>query len=386
MSLRRFAGLPLALAAGCFVFGAAGAAWAGPLKIDVVEDAYGATIQVRADEDAIPDPRRVTTAEDGAIFFFPEQDAEVQRLHTSGEHRLEYVQVGRSRSRAALRIKQSKKSSGALANFMRHEKVPGGFDIRIDDRPVRASKGKTMLAEATREDSLADLDRKLADEVVAAPIVAAAPVTPPDADPPPRDAALTATVAPEPAPAPEADPLRSADVSSDPLASDTAPAPGGARSPWPYLALLGMAGFAGVGWWLRKHKRIEPEQGMEVVGRLHLSPRQQIVWLRAGGRQFLVGATDQHIAMLTEIGTPPAVGTTAVTAPPNAAAAAAAESEAKVAAFKARLQRALGDELREAGRVPPDPFATAPRDDDALPEHLRRLSEEAFWPNREDAA
>lgn len=391
MSPKRVGGLHLAVAAGCFVFGSASVAWAEPLQINVLEDAYGATIQVRATDDEIPAPRKVRTADDGAIFFFPQQDAEVKRLHTTGDHRLEYVQIGRSRSRAALRIKQSDASSGALANFMSHEKVPGGFDIRIEDRPARRTRAKTMLATATRDDSLAELDRKLADEVVAAPIVAAAPVAaPPEVDPPFRDASLAPTIAPDPLPAapsevtPEDELFPAANGAADPLAANAAaPGPGDARSPWPYVVLLGMAAFIGAGWWLRKHKRLEPEHGMEIVSRLSLAPRQQIVWLRAGGRQFLVGATDRGIAMLTELGTPATSAALGTSTP--APSAAVGEGEAKVAAFKARLQRALGDELRDTGRPATEPFgATSP--DAALPEHLRRLSEDAFWPSREDAA
>src|SRR5690606_465850 len=122
------------------------------------------------------------------------------------------------------------------------------------------------------------------------------------------------------------------------------------RSPWPYLTILGLGLAAGGAWWIRRRRFIAPEHGMDIVSRISLAPRQQILWVRAGGKQFLAGATDQRTSLLTEL-----ANTTDATAPagipqPTAttpATAAATQGDAKVAAFKARLQRALGEELKD---------------------------------------
>lgn len=370
-------GIRLAIAVGIATFGLSSIAWADPLQVTLVEDAYGATIQVRGSDDAVAEPRRVITSNEGAIFFFPHEDADVARLHTDGKHRLEYVQVGRSRSRAALRIKQSSSASGDLLAFLKHEAVPGGYDIRIEDRSVRAAApapkevANTADPEA-RLETIAALERSLAE---ATPLPA--PDVPTEVEPEFRDASL-APVAP------------AAQDVEEPVVSAPEPTPASSapRSPWPYLTLLGLALATGGAWWFRRRRFIAPEHGMEIVSRISLAPRQQILWVRAGGKQFLIGATDQRISLLTEFGK--ATEDAALAGIPQAAAsapakAAAAQGEEKVAAFKARLQRALGEELKDTHRYG-EPSNRPAHPDADMPEHLRRLAENAFWPSNEDAA
>lgn len=392
MSHSRFSGrrgIELAIAAGIATFALSSVAWADPMRVQVVEDERGTTIEVRSDDPEFTDPRRVVTSNEGAIFFFPGQDADVTRLETQGTHRLRYVQVGRSRSRAALRLQQDSRSSGKLANFVSHQRVPGGIDIRVDDRAVRRTPPSSPVTPVddtvARRDTLAALEERLAGEAEA-PVPVPLPLPQREF----RDASMAPTssdagIEATPEPPSSVNALEPAKT-SDPLAASVPETPA-SRSPWPYLTIAALGLLAGAGWWFRRRTTDEPMHGMQIVSRLSLAPRQQILWVRAGGRQFLLGATDQRIALLTELSDANAQNSS--TAP----SAAPADGDAKVAAFKARLQRALGEELKDTkdtnrygDGARAGAGASAQKHEDELPEHLQRLAEHAFWPSREDAA
>jgi len=377
-------GAALALVAGTLALGLSRVALATPITVEVVEDADGATIQIRGEDGKVREPRKVVTSEDGALFFIPEGEVAASRIETGGNHRLKFVQVGSSRTRTALKLRQRDQASGKIASFVTQTQVPGGYDIRVADHPVRrtatkaAVETKTEVVLPARVTSLAALDAELADPLPAPP---AAPETPVAEEERPF---LDAAVAPEPQ-APGA--LEAAPEPTE------APQLGGAlgserehpeRSYLPYLGIVAL-GLVGAGiWWRRRQPAAATEHEMEIVSRIPLAPRQQIMWIRAGGRQFLVGATDQRIALLTELGTPPTSASAPTSQDPRTPAM--SESEAKVAAFKARLQRALGDELRDGARALPEAFDAESAVDKELPEHLRLLAADAFWPSREDAA
>lgn len=343
-------------------------AQASELHIQLVESASDVTLQVRpaSGDDPVPEPRKVITSRQGALLFFPDQQGQSQRMTPEQSHRLRFAQVGQNRDRLAIRLTQGKRAKGRLSQHLEVTENDGGYDIRIRDRltkeppppveePLSIDRAETLaLLEAKLDgDEVTQAIEPLPEPTLEQPLAAA------EAEPQPETTPLStaATIAvPAPVPPPNDPPALM------PLA--TAGTDGSSRAMWPYAVLLAMTAIGGLGWWWRQKRTSTFGPGMDVISRIPLGPRQQIVWLQAGGRQFLVGASDQGISLLTEFGS-------ASEAPP-ALPAAPDVGQANVAAFKARLNQALGRELRESSRESSDNIE--------IPEHLTRLlGREPAW-------
>ena len=113
------------------------------------------------------------------------------------------------------------------------------------------------------------------------------------------------------------------------------------------------------------------------AARVSIGPKQQIVWLSAGGRSLLVGSTEHRIELLADLTASPAEATAAIMTQAMGAEipapAPAPAADGKLAAFKQRLRAALGDEL-------------AGRNEELLPPHLEMLAGDPRWVGRKDAA
>ncbi len=94
---------------------------------------------------------------------------------------------------------------------------------------------------------------------------------------------------------------------------------------------------------------------MEVTERINVGPKQTVLCVRVGGKDLLIGATEQGMSVLTEIDAS-APSPSGASARPDPAAPASSAPEpsptsdpsldpaARVAAFKARLAAALRDD------------------------------------------
>ncbi len=58
--------------------------------------------------------------------------------------------------------------------------------------------------------------------------------------------------------------------------------------------------------WARNSRHLKRGGQMSLVESVRLSPKQALHLVRIGGQQFLVGATDQGIALISEVELPPA--------------------------------------------------------------------------------
>lgn len=406
---------------------------AAELRFSLIEDATGTTIEVRGFEGEGEEPRVVTLSESGILLFFKDQTALAQRLTTHGEdRRLDYAQVGANGRRLAVRLTQRKGVDGKLAQFVSPVIRPNGVDIRIEDA-LKPGRREPPPATAQREppaDTIKALEASLgahepdsplrmrepelelgrggaAPGATAEPepvetIRAAAPLSPTD-----RSTVAAARNEPDPgarvddptARATTASPRRgddAVDADREDERSDDAsfassdhergrdepralPEDRSTRSIWMLLSLTLALAVCAMAWWAKQRGTAQAGHAMEVVGRIALGPRQQLVWIKAADREFLIGSTEQRISLLTEINRPPTSvpQTTALAIP-----AAAAAPDPKLAAFKARLQAALGQELKAVGAGTPEPEPHPPE----LPDHLRRLMDDSGWSERGDAA
>ena len=360
-------------------------AWADELNVSLSEDDGGVTLRVRG----VPQGSshdQIVTSKDGALVFVTGAEVSAQRLRPMAKHRLNFVQLGRAGERVAVRVVQRKAARGSLSKHMHATDVPGGFDLRIedDDAPTPAAPihAAAIPADFDREARRAQL---------------AADTSPPTAV---TVGAVTPTLATPVAPlAPAAPPVATAGATPrEPASADTprafdddavAPKWAGtnAESPLPLqrsapqigLAWLATAllAFSGMGllWWRRRRPMMPGIEAMQIVSRVSIGPKQQLLWLSAGGRALLLGATEHRIELIADLTPAPASSAAGIihAAGPNQASAANA-APGKVAAFKQRLRAALGDEV--AGRS----------DEPVLPPHLEILAGDPRLVGRKDAA
>jgi len=367
---------------------------AGEVDVSLAEDDNGVTVRIRGLE-ANAQADHIVTSKVGALLFVPGDDAMAQRMRPLERHRLDYVQVGRAGQRVAVRIVQRSKAKGLLSKHMTKTTVAGGFDVRIEDAPARSitTIAATVPTTVTTTDRAATLARIAGDAPAPAPAaaptpvrIAAAPVAPaltPTAPTPvptapaaaPTVAAAELTVADEPAPSEDSTRWAAASTQQAPLElGRSAPQIGLA---WLATAMLAFSGL-GLVWWRRRRPLLDTPQPLRVMARVSIGPKQQIVWLSAGGRSLLVGSTEHRIELLADLTASPAEATAAImtqamsTEIPAPAPAPAADG--KLAAFKQRLRVALGDEL--AGR----------NEEPLMPPHLEMLAGDPRWVGRKDAA
>lgn len=388
--------------------GASTTAFADDVQVTLAEDAAGVTVKIRGvDPGAMAD--KIVTSKQGALLFVPGDEAVPQRLRPLDRHRLDFVQIGRAGDRVAVRVVQRKKAAGSLSRFMHTTAVAGGFDVRIEDASAKPVAAAAVLAPAAND---ASFDRqaalsKFAPQAampVAAPVAGPAaarpqaPVAAPAAELPAVTATTTAAVpaiapalAPKPVFADEAAPTtddapRQASATADSASIDLGRSAPKIGMAWLATAMLAFSGL-GMLWWRKRRPQIEAAQPLRVIARVAIGPKQQVVWIQANGRSFLVGATEQRIDLLADLATEPAAAAQAVAMPvatPLAQQLAAApmamqsatpapESTGRIAAFKQRLRAALGDEL-------------AGRNDELLPPHLEMLSGDPRWVGRKESA
>jgi flagellar biogenesis protein FliO len=388
-------------------------ALAGELQFDVEEDAAGVTVKVRGLDGEDAPPKRVVTSRSGMLFFFDAAKAKTARLRPAQRHRIAYAQVGQTGHRVALRLAQRERARGSLGTFVTTVPVDGGLDIRIMDR----QGGEAVEEEAEEAEGVAEADAAPAEagDTALAALEASLGGSEPTPTPP------APAPDPEPAPseleddAPEAVAAIAPEVDPEPPA-ETSSSSAGLRS---MLAVALLFAFGGAAmWWLKRRKQIGTAPVLDIVSRVGIGPKQSVVLINAGGRQLLIGATERRIEVLTEIGAAPAAPTAELRVPsvldtlsrPSGAGGARdpfagprapippptdPTAPAKIAAFKARLEQALGRELTgehalvaESGNrwSPPDEHPIMHGEPESTPPHLRLLQNDARWTGEEGVA
>jgi flagellar biogenesis protein FliO len=347
---------------------------ADELTVNLRETDNGVVVELRG-MDGVAAPQQVITSKTGALLFLPEQRSPVRRIAAPPKHRLDFVQVGQAGKRVAVRIVQRKRANGSLGKFMRSEAVAGGLDVFIEDgvKPPPAPIVAVPPTVVDRDDATKAALAKLAAPEPGeppAPMPAPAPVAPPE---PPTLAAATIDVPETNASISRDDaPKHASAAFADESFADAATPPNGRTMGW--IALASLCAFAGLAMWkLRKRRATGELEALRVVSRVALGPKQQILWIVAGDRALLVGATEHGITLISELGrvkteVPVDIAPSAprTQSDPNAGG--------KIAAFKQRLRVALGDEL--AGDA----------DDRGMPAHLELLTQDPKWAQRKDTA
>lgn len=348
-----------------------------PLNFSIQEDEGGVTVQVRGLRAEEAD-RSVITSKTGYLLFFDGYKASATRLRPKDKHRLAFAQIGQTKDRVAMRLTQNRRSKGALSGFVESTAVDGGIDFRITDDTAAVPADETneqtdpgdeaTLDSTERAATLAALQASLEDELEPSPV------------PPDPDAAVADTPQNEASPSvdelaePEEEVPAQSQTGAFLEASEDSEGPPIVRGTIAFIGLIA-AGAAAL-WWTKHRGRNAADAGLTVVSRVGVGPKQAVVWVRAGSRELLLGATERRIEVLAELGP-------AGAAPANASLAASAAvgapeptapspaAPARIAAFKAKLERALGDEL---SRTPPHED-----EDDGTPPHLRVLTEDPRW-------
>ena len=350
---------------------------AGELSVNLRETDNGVVVELRG---LAADAARqeVITSKTGALLFLPQQTSPVKRIAAPPKHRLDYVQVGQAGPKVAVRIVQRKRANGSLGKFMRSESVAGGLDVYVEDGVKPAAEPiamPTATVEPARDETTRAALAKLAHvdapaEPVAPEPVAAAIEPAPEPEPEPAKVETPTTDMQDAKAAPRNEPPKHAGAFDESFAESATP-PSGRTMGW--IAIASLCAFAGLALWKAKKRRMPDQlESLRVVSKVALGPKQQIVWLVAGDRAMLVGATEQSIALISDLGR---VRNESSLDFPVAAPAPASDPTAgnKVAAFKQRLRVALSDEM-------------AARSDAAMPEHLELLTSEPKWAQRKESA
>jgi flagellar biogenesis protein FliO len=417
------------------------------ITVELEEKDGRSLVKIRSSDGALEEPK-VVASRTGMLLVFPGDKISAERIYSSSP-RLRYVQTGDTGRNAAIRLVQRKDASGRIREFVRQKLVDGGIDLEVvpsHDPPPPPPDPEPI---PSRADTLAalskDLDKKAAEDVPpqASP---ASPLPPPEAQPTIRvEGEVLDEKTERPQPVGEADhqqaqpttsPIEGPETPEDPAESQAAgtlsdpldlsgETPQGsplfgdsskspeAASPWSMMgSILLLVSAAGGALWLRRKGRISVpgSRGMEIIDRISVGPKQQIVSVRVSGREFLVGMTEHQVQLLADLsapmpvtpapepiteltkapsptlvsGTPPATPRAPRSQPgtlhdllmgavPQASATTPGSDQpaeqvdraavgAKVAAFKARLEKALNSELSngvpEAAKGPtlvPDP-------------------------------
>lgn len=353
-------------------------ALAGELEINLREHGNGVVVELRGlGPDAMP--KEVITSKTGALLFLADSTSPVRRIDAPAKHRLRYVQAGQAGKRVAVRIVQRKAVTGSLGKFLKTESVPGGLDVYVEDaapKPVVAAPVVAAVVPpiaAVRDDATAAALAKLAADPSPAPVAnvaapaVAAPIEPIAGAAP---AAKTPDVEDrKDVPRETDDALRRASASSEDPIAPTSPAEGRTMG---WIALASLSAFGALALW-RARRRRQPAtiEALRVVSRVTLGPKQHVVWLVAGDRALLVGATEQNIQLIADLGR--AKADPALDEPIAAPVADGTHaSGGKIAAFKQRLRVAMGDEL------------SGP-DDRSLPAHLELLAADPKWARKDTA-
>jgi flagellar biogenesis protein FliO len=363
---------------------------AGPLEVSITEDPSGATVTVRDGSGALAEPK-IAQSRRGLLLVFDGSVVPPGRVYSSSR-RLRFVQTGQNGGRAVVRLVQRDAARGSFPEFMRTSRTEEAVEIRVLDaapspaslpaaqEPVVSPPGQaqpTVQSDPGKIAALAALAGNDAPSVTpSSPAASAAAASAPAAAPPAAPPVVEEAPSPPAGPAlatevaqPHVDPVAAAQPAPSPvsasLAAGRSDAPltrFGLMTAVPSLAALGALGL----WLQRRKRRSSGERRLEVAERVALGPKHQVVFVRVAGRELLLGATDQNLALLADLGpASPAAGTGSE---PDAGGDDAGPPAHKVEAFKARLQAALVREATSSGREPAatpangDPvWASAPR-------------------------
>ena len=390
------------------------------LEVTFEEFENEVVVHIRDASGALSKPD-VVTSRRGYMLSFPGETVDTS-FHRMNAWRLGRLQTQQYGTRAVVRLEQRRYRPSPIEDNVKIIRVLGGMDIVIEENKVmpKLEPEATSLADLPTVDAAApttaapDPDAPVVqnspmDETAtpaAAPTIAAlqrklggeVPVDPGQI---PTGAILDATAAPlaaNDAPGADADEAQATDddpatapeqaSSGTPLfAENTAPqaaaasaspfASGSEPSQLNRFGLVMMVptilGLALLMLWNKKRQTVAAATGrMEVMSKIALGPKQQVIQVKVGGRELLLGVTEHQVGLISDVTT--SMGASAATAahllagqsipgitdpvaaqsdrwasaqgperPAEGSAATAGDS--KIDAFKARLNAALTREM-----------------------------------------
>jgi flagellar protein FliO/FliZ len=354
----------------------------------------------------------VVTSRRGYMMSFPNENVATS-FHRMNAWRLGRLQTQQYGKRAVVRLEQRRYRPSPLEDNVKIIPVLGGMDIvveenkvmpKLDPAPTAVADLPTVDAGATApiasdaetpvvqnspmEESanpaaaatIAALQRKLGGDVpvdpTQIPIAAARNAA---ADAATADAPVgTDELATAPEIAVEGTPLFAESTAPEPAAASASPfATGGEASEINRFGLVMMIptilGLGLLMLWNKKRQTVGAATGrMEVMSKIALGPKQQVIQVKVGGRELLLGVTEHQVGLISDVTA--SMGASATTAEhllagqsipglqgPSAAhsdrwtasqgadspaeAAATSTGDSKVDAFKARLNAALTREM-----------------------------------------
>ncbi|MGB1700291.1 MAG: FliO/MopB family protein, partial [Nannocystaceae bacterium] len=360
----------------------------------------------------------IVTSRRGYMLSFPNEKVATS-FHRMNAWRLGRVQTQQYGKRAVVRLEQRRYRPSPIEDNVKIIRVLGGMDIVVEENKVmpKLEPEPSSLAKLPTVDSqpanaaapapempvvqtspmaepatpaaaatIAALQRKLGGEI---PVdgdqlpPAAALQDAPSADGPAESAPMVAQASPASdsataEPAPTGTPLFAETEEPEAAAASAAPFSSGSQpSDLNRFGLVMMVptilGLGLLMLWNKKRQTVATATSrMEVMSKIALGPKQQVIQVKVGGRELLLGVTEHQVGLISDVTasmgasaaaaeqllagqgipgiTPPAAASASNWDAPSAPETAAAGtsplgSDSKIDAFKARLNAALSREM-----------------------------------------
>lgn len=336
---------------------------AAELEVAVRQEEGRSIVSIRDPEGTLPEPK-ITSSKRGFLLVFEGERIKRKRLEASN-HRLDFVQVDQVKGRAVVRLAQARGHKGAIGDHVQQIPVPGGgLDLAVIDSlapeaPAVPAAAPEEVVSPSAAETLASLGKN----------TTSTSTTPseepsPAAEPPGSETTSVSPEAEKPGtalgsePATTAAPLAEAEETTPSWLSD--PETEGTTRTWAWLLVPVVIAGGVAFFWSKKAGRRDPSEGMHVLEKVSLGPKQHIVRMRVADRELLLGVTEHQVGLITEVRS----DAKALSAPGGATGptvtglpAADQGSKDRVAAFKNRLASALRTEATTRGNEPAETLA-----------------------------
>ncbi|TPV95489.1 MAG: FliO/MopB family protein [Myxococcales bacterium FL481] len=286
-------------------------AWAGPLRVELVDEDGQSTVRVLDADGEVPQPE-VTSSRRGYMLTFIGEAVEPTRIE-SKSRRLEYVQAAQYGNRAVVRLAQRPNQRGGIAPNTTLTRQDGGLRLVVlENQPKAPAPAAEPPAPADAADAVAALNDKLG------PAPKTQPSGPALAEPDFEGLELEEDAPPVAVAA--ASPKAAAPSPPDWLAEEPPEAAGGRGQVTDRSTLWAVAGLCAVAMacvplalWVRRRKGLSwtTQQRLEVLSKTSLGSKQHVVCIRVDQRELLIGVTEHQVRLLADLSHPtsPAVAT-----------------------------------------------------------------------------